>query len=69
MMAFLSTGAIFGASVVVQEDKKQIKDRNNKFLITGVVFFNDDYTLKDTKISRRALGEANCVLERIFYMG
>ena len=42
MIAFLSTGAIFETSVVVQEDKKQKKDRNNKFLITGVVFLNDD---------------------------
>lgn len=66
IIAFLSTALTFGASVV-QENKKQKRDRNIKFLITGVVFLNDDCILKDTKISKRALWDANCVLERGFY--
>jgi len=56
IIVFLSTGDTFGASVsVVQENIKQKRDRNIKFLITGVVFLNDDCILKDTKISKRAL--------------
>jgi len=65
IISFLLTGRTFGASVV-QENKKQKKDRNTKFFITGVVFLNDEYTLKDTKISKKALRDANYVLRQLW---